>query len=83
MHPNALLEADTELVHRVLRFEHPADRVVAGHRVRAGRWLDVSDGMRVLDACAAPGGKTGHLLELADLDLTFFFDKDDDHAHYC
>jgi 16S rRNA (cytosine967-C5)-methyltransferase len=23
-------------------------------------------GMRVLDACAAPGGKTGHLLELAD-----------------
>ena len=25
--------------------------------------LDVADGMRVLDACAAPGGKTGHLLE--------------------
>jgi 16S rRNA (cytosine967-C5)-methyltransferase len=32
--------------------------------------LDVSDGMRVLDACAAPGGKTGHALELADLNLT-------------
>lgn len=32
--------------------------------------LDVADGMRVLDACAAPGGKTGHLLELADLHLT-------------
>jgi 16S rRNA (cytosine967-C5)-methyltransferase len=29
MHPNALLEAATELVHRVLRFEHPADRVVS------------------------------------------------------
>ena len=27
--------------------------------------LDVADGMRVLDACAAPGGKTGHLLETA------------------
>jgi 16S rRNA (cytosine967-C5)-methyltransferase len=27
-------------------------------------------GARVLDACAAPGGKTAHLLELADLDLT-------------
>jgi len=26
-------------------------------------------GARVLDACAAPGGKTAHLLELADIDL--------------
>jgi 16S rRNA (cytosine967-C5)-methyltransferase len=26
-------------------------------------------GARVLDACAAPGGKTAHLLEIADLDL--------------
>lgn len=26
-------------------------------------------GARVLDACAAPGGKTAHLLELADVDL--------------
>ncbi len=26
-------------------------------------------GARVLDACSAPGGKTAHLLELADLDL--------------
>jgi len=31
--------------------------------------LDVHDGMRVLDACAAPGGKAAHLLELADCDL--------------
>jgi 16S rRNA (cytosine967-C5)-methyltransferase len=31
--------------------------------------LAPQDGMRVLDACAAPGGKTAHLLELADLDL--------------
>jgi 16S rRNA (cytosine967-C5)-methyltransferase len=32
--------------------------------------LDVQDGMRVLDACAAPGGKAAHLLETASLDLT-------------
>ncbi len=32
--------------------------------------LDLRDGMRVLDACAAPGGKTSHILELADVDLT-------------
>ncbi len=35
----------------------------------AARLLDVADGQRVLDACAAPGGKTAHLLELADVDL--------------
>ncbi len=32
--------------------------------------LNVQSGMRVLDACAAPGGKTAHLLELADISLT-------------
>jgi 16S rRNA (cytosine967-C5)-methyltransferase len=32
--------------------------------------LDLHDGMRVLDACAAPGGKSGHILETASVDLT-------------
>jgi 16S rRNA (cytosine967-C5)-methyltransferase len=35
----------------------------------AGPLLGAGDGMRVLDACAAPGGKAAHLLELADIDL--------------
>lgn len=35
----------------------------------AANLLSPKDGDRVLDACAAPGGKTGHLLELADIDL--------------
>lgn len=35
------------------------------------RFLAPEPGMRVLDACAAPGGKTGHLLELCpDAELT-------------
>jgi len=36
----------------------------------AASLLGPTSGMRVLDACAAPGGKAGHLLELNDLDLT-------------
>lgn len=36
----------------------------------AAMLLDVEAGQRVLDACCAPGGKTGHILELADVDMT-------------
>jgi 16S rRNA (cytosine967-C5)-methyltransferase len=32
---------------------------------RAAAFLELSAGQRVLDACAAPGGKTGHILEAA------------------
>jgi 16S rRNA (cytosine967-C5)-methyltransferase len=35
----------------------------------AAPYLDLSAGQRVLDACAAPGGKAGHILELADVEL--------------
>jgi 16S rRNA (cytosine967-C5)-methyltransferase len=41
----------------------------------AGGLLDVSPGQRVLDACAAPGGKTAHILECCDVDVTAV-DKD-------
>lgn len=37
---------------------------------RAAHCLDVADGQRVLDACAAPGGKSAHLLECAQVELT-------------
>ena len=36
----------------------------------AAHLLDLKKGLRVLDACAAPGGKTGHILELEKVDLT-------------
>lgn len=42
----------------------------------AASLLDVQDGMRVLDACAAPGGKSAHLLEMRNIDL-FAVDVDE------
>jgi 16S rRNA (cytosine967-C5)-methyltransferase len=35
----------------------------------AAEWLDLTPGQRVLDACAAPGGKTAHILEKDDVEL--------------
>lgn len=37
---------------------------------RAAELLDPPKGSRVLDACAAPGGKSAHLLERQEVDLT-------------
>jgi len=42
----------------------------------AARLLDIHDGMRVLDACAAPGGKTAHILECAAVHM-IAVDKDE------
>jgi len=36
----------------------------------AAQLLDLRSGQRVLDACAAPGGKSAHILETADVALT-------------
>lgn len=41
-----------------------------GGAQRAAQWLGLRPGQRVLDACAAPGGKTCHILETADVRLT-------------
>jgi len=35
----------------------------------AAKLLDLKDGHICLDACSAPGGKTGHMLEIADIEL--------------
>ncbi len=42
----------------------------------AASFLDVRDGMRVLDACSAPGGKTAHLLESCNINMVAV-DKDE------
>jgi 16S rRNA (cytosine967-C5)-methyltransferase len=40
-----------------------------GAAQRAAVLLNLSDGQYVLDACAAPGGKSAHILETADVEL--------------
>lgn len=41
-----------------------------GGAQHAAELIAPRDGERILDACAAPGGKAAHLLELADVQLT-------------
>jgi 16S rRNA (cytosine967-C5)-methyltransferase len=57
-------------VHQIPGFAEGLVSVQDAGAQLAAPLLDVKAGMRVLEACAAPGGKTGHLLELADVDLT-------------
>lgn len=56
-------------VHAIPGFDQGRVSVQDAGAQLAAPLLDVQDGMRVLDACAAPGGKTCHLLECADIDL--------------
>jgi 16S rRNA (cytosine967-C5)-methyltransferase len=74
--PSRRVGADGLLLERAV----PAERVpgFAAGRVsvqdagaqRAAHCLDLAPGQRVLDACAAPGGKAAHLLETEDIVLT-------------
>jgi len=68
--PQAIVLAEPRPVHALPGFEQGWWSVQDLSAQQAGRLLPVADGMRVLDACAAPGGKTAHLLERADLALT-------------
>lgn len=56
-------------VQRIPGFDDGLSSVQDAAAQMAAPLLDLQDGMRVLDACAAPGGKSGHLLECADVDL--------------
>ena len=44
---------------------------------RAIGFLDLEDGQHVLDACAAPGGKTAHILEACDVAELVAIDDDE------
>ncbi len=66
---DALVLAHPAAVRDLPGFEDGEVSVQDGGAQLAADWMEVEDGMRVLDACAAPGGKACHLLERADVDL--------------
>jgi 16S rRNA (cytosine967-C5)-methyltransferase len=74
-HPDVVtaltLESPTD-VHRLPGFAAGVVSVQDAAAQLAAPMLNCKQGMRVLDACAAPGGKVAHLLESAagDIDLT-------------
>ena len=67
--PNALILEHPLSVDRLPKFSDGWISVQDAGAQYAAKLLDVRDGMYVLDACAAPGGKTAHLLETADIHL--------------
>lgn len=68
--PGAVVLAEPRPVQALPGFEEGWWSVQDLSAQLAARLLPVHDGMHVLDACAAPGGKAAHLLEQADLQLT-------------
>lgn len=74
--PDALMLERPVAVERLPKFTEGWVSVQDAGAQYAARLLDVQNGMRVLDACAAPGGKTAHLLEFADVELVAV-DKDE------
>jgi 16S rRNA (cytosine967-C5)-methyltransferase len=67
---DALVLPHSTDVTRMPGFEDGFFAVQDGAAQVAAGLADLRDSLRVLDACAAPGGKACHLLERADIDLT-------------
>jgi 16S rRNA (cytosine967-C5)-methyltransferase len=67
---DALVLPHSNDITRMPGFEDGLFAVQDGSAQVAADLADLHDGLRVLDACAAPGGKACHLLERADIDLT-------------
>ena len=74
--PDAILLAHPVTVDKLPGFIDGVVSVQDAAAQYAAKFLDVQDDMRVLDACAAPGGKTTHILEIAQCEL-FALDKDE------
>lgn len=67
--PDGLILVDSTDVTRLPGFNEGAFSVQDGSAQRVVELMDLQDGLRVLDACAAPGGKAAHMLERADIEL--------------
>ena len=67
---DALVLPHSSDVTRLPGFDEGHFAVQDGAAQIAADLADLRDGLRVLDACAAPGGKACHLLERAEIDLT-------------
>ncbi|MGB5939785.1 MAG: transcription antitermination factor NusB, partial [Rhodanobacter sp.] len=67
---DALVLPHSSDVTRMPGFDDGQFAVQDGAAQVAADLADLRDGLRVLDACAAPGGKACHLLERADVALT-------------
>ena len=67
---HALLLSQPVPVSRLPAFDAGEVSVQDAGAQRAAPCLDLAAGQRVLDACAAPGGKAAHILESADVILT-------------
>jgi 16S rRNA (cytosine967-C5)-methyltransferase len=66
----ALLVERPVPVERLPGFAEGAASVQDAGAQRAAHCMELAAGQRVLDACAAPGGKAGHILEQAQVELT-------------
>lgn len=74
--PNALQLTSPMAVDKLPGFFEGVVSVQDAGAQYAADLLDVREGMRVLDVCAAPGGKSAHLLESANINLVAV-DKDE------
>ena len=67
---DALVLAQSTDVSRLPGYAEGLFSVQDGAAQQVVEALDLHDGLRVLDACAAPGGKAAHMLERAAIELT-------------
>ena len=68
--PDALILQQRMAIGSLPGFAEGSLSVQDGAAQAVVEYLQLQPGLRVLDACAAPGGKAAHALERTDLDLT-------------